>query len=358
MSAVKEPELITLGEGLKLLESHLTAEEAKIRLRQAFVQKAFRQEPLFALSYDEAEIDWTTGSVKIPRKRDRFCPSFSRAEFNAYFFNEGPPMLDGIPRTASRREGEMANDEISEEGRQARFKQWEKLGLDAIKEDLASGGYRLVGGPPQVRALAREWVRMKDDEIVAGQLEQNIQANAVALLKAIERATRGYATPVLLEQLRTLEMTTGEAQAAFHYLKSKGLIEANSRIVYSARMSAAGHDAIKEADSKERRSAPAPDEKSSDEPIPDVALTEIRTALDDIKAKLPAITASNAVKSEIHADISQIEVETERPAPRRRFMKLYLESLRDNLAKAAGAGTAAALVALVGGILAKYFGVF
>jgi hypothetical protein len=42
-------------------------------------------------------------------------------------------------------------------------------------------------------------------------------------------------------------------------------------------------------------------------------------------------------------------------------MKLYLESLRDNLAKAAGAATAGgvvALVALVSGLLAKHFGIF
>ena len=91
MVALKEPERITLAEGLTLLERHVpTTEEAKSRLRQAFIQKAFRQEPLFAFSYDEADIDWMTGSVKIPRKRDRFCPTFSRAEFNAYFFEEEP----------------------------------------------------------------------------------------------------------------------------------------------------------------------------------------------------------------------------------------------------------------------------
>lgn len=63
-------------------------------------------------------------------------------------------------------------------------------------------------------------------------------------------------------------MSGEEAQAAFHYLKSKGLIEANFGIVYSARMSAAGHDAIKEADSnpvrQEQPATPAPEEKSSD----------------------------------------------------------------------------------------------
>lgn len=90
MNALKEPEHITLAEGLALLESHLPIEQAKTRLRQAFMQRAFIQSeaPNFALSYDEAEIDWTTGSVKIPRHKVRFCPTFGRTDFNAYFFKD------------------------------------------------------------------------------------------------------------------------------------------------------------------------------------------------------------------------------------------------------------------------------
>jgi hypothetical protein len=99
---------------------------------------------------------------------------------------------------------------------------------------------------------------------------------------------------------------------------------------------------------------PAP----ADEPVPDAALIAIREVLEDIKDQLPSLAASNTEKSEIHADITQIEAEAERPTPRRRFMKLYLESLRDNLAKAAGLGTATALVGAVGAILGKFFGVF
>jgi hypothetical protein len=94
--------------------------------------------------------------------------------------------------------------------------------------------------------------------------------------------------------------------------------------------------------------------------LPESALAEIRVTLAEIKAQLPANVTSNAIKAELDADIAQIEVEADRPTPRRRFMKLYLESLRDNLAKAAGAGTIGALVAAaaaVGGLLAKYFGV-
>lgn len=101
MGTLKEPERITLVDGLKLLESYLPVVEAKIGLRQAFIQKAFRQEPQFALSYDEADIDWTTGSVKIPRKRDRFSPTFSRAEFNAYFFQRSA--ADARPSAARKR---------------------------------------------------------------------------------------------------------------------------------------------------------------------------------------------------------------------------------------------------------------
>lgn len=348
IGSVKEPEPITLVEGLELLKSHLPAEEAKTRLRQAFIRKAFPQAPLFAFPYDEADIDWTTGAVKIPRKRDRFCPTFSRAEFNTYFFKEEPAMLDRVPRTDARREVEMANDEISEEGRKARFEQWEKLGVDAIKQDLTSGGYRLIGGPPQVRALPREWLLMKEKEEQAE--GKNIEVHAFELLKAIERATQGSAAPVVLEELRDLPMSAGQAQAAFVYLKGKGLIEANFRIFYAARMSVAGHDALRQRQ-RARRVSP-------DEALSDAALAEIRGALAEIKAQLPAIVTSNALKAEIDTDIKQIEVETERPAPRRQIVKIFLESLRDNLAKAAGAGAAAAAVATVGGILAKYFGLF
>lgn len=57
-----------------------------------------------------------------------------------------------------------SEDKISEAGRLERFARWEELGLDAVKQDLATGGHRLIGGPPQVRELAREWVQRKEAE--------------------------------------------------------------------------------------------------------------------------------------------------------------------------------------------------
>ena len=58
----------------------------------------------------------------------------------------------------------MADNQISEQGRQERFAQWEQIGVERIKADLFTGGYALVGGPPAERDLAWEWVRMKERE--------------------------------------------------------------------------------------------------------------------------------------------------------------------------------------------------
>jgi hypothetical protein len=98
-------------------------------------------------------------------------------------------------------------------------------------------------------------------------------------------------------------------------------------------------------------------DKGAREAVTEEALTAVRTTLATIKPQISAVTLSNTAKAEIDADIKQIEAEVERPNPRHRFMKLYLESLRDNLAKAAGVGTVAALAA-VGTLIAKYFGAF
>lgn len=49
--------------------------------------------------------------------------------------------------------------------RNARFEQWEKLGLDRVKSDLTNtGGTQAIGGTQEVRDLAWEWVRMKENK--------------------------------------------------------------------------------------------------------------------------------------------------------------------------------------------------
>jgi len=90
MSIVREPDRLSLADALAVLETSIPTEQAKSRLRAAFIQKAFSQSPLYALPYDEAEIDWRTGLVKIPRRRERFWPTFARADFEAYFLKPPP----------------------------------------------------------------------------------------------------------------------------------------------------------------------------------------------------------------------------------------------------------------------------
>ena len=62
---------------------------------------------------------------------------------------------------------------ISSEGdallkQNARFEQWEKLGVNRVKSDLEnSGGIRDIGGPQEVRDLAWKWVQMKEAKATA-----------------------------------------------------------------------------------------------------------------------------------------------------------------------------------------------
>ncbi len=46
----------------------------------------------------------------------------------------------------------------------AREEQWEKLGVDMVKNDLMNGGIRFVGGPPENREAALTWVRRKENK--------------------------------------------------------------------------------------------------------------------------------------------------------------------------------------------------
>lgn len=95
--------------------------------------------------------------------------------------------------------------------------------------------------------------------------------------------------------------------------------------------------------------------------MPAEAIEDTRKAVEKLKAGLPALSLPNSVKAEIDSDIAQIEIEMERPAPRGRAIKLFLESAKDRLTELAGeaaANTVAALVLLLGGLLAKHFGVF
>ena len=82
----------------------------------------------------------------------------------------------------------MAEEEISEERRSALFRQWEELGLSIVRQDLANGGHRYVGGPPSTRRLAMQWVKMKEREAE----KPNVQVsgpNARVNINSTDRST-------------------------------------------------------------------------------------------------------------------------------------------------------------------------
>ena len=121
------------------------------------------------------------------------------------------------------KEPERAGEEISKEGRKARFDIWEKLGVDRVKADLVSGGHQIVGGPPQVLDLAWEWVRMKESETAKVGPAYTLEA-AKAVYAAIEALVaagkRAYSLSVPREAERILvasgrgRTTTSEAATA------------------------------------------------------------------------------------------------------------------------------------------------
>jgi hypothetical protein len=62
---------------------------------------------------------------------------------------------------------------IDDASHKARFDRWEKLGLERVKADLIhTGGRREVGGSPEVRELAWEWVRIREAEVAAAAKQQ------------------------------------------------------------------------------------------------------------------------------------------------------------------------------------------
>ncbi|MGN8097364.1 hypothetical protein [Methylobacterium sp. 22177] len=94
--------------------------------------------------------------------------------------------------------------------------------------------------------------------------------------------------------------------------------------------------------------------QEEDEFSKDELISDVRILISKIESSLPALDTSNSLRNDIVSDIDQTKIEIGREKPRKKIIKVFLESLRDNLAKAAGG----AVVAAIGALIAKYFGVF
>lgn len=218
------------------------------------------------------------------------------------------------------------------------------------------------------RARARESDRRMTDKEIRGRLLKhfyNLRHSNGGWVPAAEEILAGpnYVGPSVHQVVASACQQLADAR----FVEWKPLVGASEgHVIGMARITALGVDVV----NGDRTSSIAihipvseiaPPVVTEDPPISDGAIVEIHEVVSSIRAELPALGLSNSEQADIIADIKHIEVETERPAPRQRFVKLYLESLRDSLAKAAGTATAGGLVALVaavGGLLAKHFGIF
>ncbi len=86
--------------------------------------------------------------------------------------------------------------------------------------------------------------------------ETSSQGKALRLLKSIYDQTRGQTQPVFVAELvPSIGLTEEDSQAAWRYLKDKGLID-TFNILYTARINAAGVDAIENAQRQPDDSTP------------------------------------------------------------------------------------------------------
>jgi len=92
---------------------------------------------------------------------------FYRADFRLRHTPQTDPYVQTLTLEVNPPEVNPSMTPLDESARKARFERFEKLGLDRVKSDLMhTGGMRDIGGPLEVRELAWEWVRMKENDAV------------------------------------------------------------------------------------------------------------------------------------------------------------------------------------------------
>jgi hypothetical protein len=123
--------------------------------------KRLRPQYLTLSKWSEADKRFLEYPAEIPKDEDFFY----RADFRLRHTPHTDPYVQGLALEINPPEVKPPMPPLNESARKARFERFEQLGFDRVKSDLTqTGGIRDVGGPMEVRELAWEWVKMKENE--------------------------------------------------------------------------------------------------------------------------------------------------------------------------------------------------
>ena len=95
-----------------------------------------------------------------------------------------------LMRQESNRPPRRASTDPAENLRAARFARWERVGVELVKADLRNGGRFIVGGGARTRAMAEEWLRLKDAEKLERAAKSNDTGRTVSHLADLLRRIR------------------------------------------------------------------------------------------------------------------------------------------------------------------------
>ena len=72
------------------------------------------------------------------------------------------------------------------EARAAKFARWERVGVELVRANLKSGGYSVIGPGAETKALAKEWLQLKDAQKAAS-LKRSRKQDDGALVRLLKR---------------------------------------------------------------------------------------------------------------------------------------------------------------------------
>ncbi len=112
---------------------------------------------------------------------------FYRGDFRMRHAPHTDPYVQTLALEIDPPEAKTPMTPLDDAARKARFDHFEKLGLDRVKSDLLqTGGMRDIGGPLEVRELAWEWVRTKEQQAATRKQEPPVALTLVSEIRLAE----------------------------------------------------------------------------------------------------------------------------------------------------------------------------